>query len=229
MGKTTKTEIPGDDILFQEINEELKREKVKNFWNKYGILLTIVIIAILALAVSFESIKAWQDQKAQTRAEAYVHAYNLLIQGKYDESIAVFKDLEKQGSGIYKSIAQMQIADVLLEQGKKEEALNILSTLADTPDAGESLQNMAIFKLASYKLESAPAAETEALLKRLGSAGGSWSNIAEEMSAMLAIREGNINKAIDIYNNLLNNHDLPETLKNRVQDMVSVLTDVQQN
>lgn len=227
--KKVKEEAAADDILFQEINEELKQEKMRNFWKKYGILATVVVIAALTFAVSFESIKAWQNKKAQTWSDAYAYAYNLQIQGKYDESIAVFKDIEQQNGGIYRDIAQMQIANILLEQAKNDEALTVLTALVNNPDANASIQNMAVFKLASYKLDNAPREEVEALLNRLIIDNGSWVNVAKEMKAMLEIREGNLSQALEIYNDILNNNELSDTLKSRVQDMISVLTEAQAN
>lgn len=229
MIKKVKEETAADDILFQEINEELKQEKMRNFWKKYGILATVVVIAALTFAVSFESIKAWQNKKAQTWSDAYAYAYNLQVQGKYDESIAVFKDIEQQNGGIYRDIAQMQIANVLLEQAKNDEALTVLTALVNNPDANASIQNMAVFKLASYKLDNAPREEVEALLNRLIIDNGSWVNVAKEMKAMLEIREGNLSQALEIYNDILNNNELSDTLKSRVQDMISVLTEAQAN
>ena len=229
MIKKVKEEAAADDILFQEINEELKQEKMRNFWKKYGILATVVVIAALTFAVSFESIKAWQNKKAQTWSDAYAYAYNLQIQGKYDESIAVFKDIEQQNGGIYRDIAQMQIANILLEQAKNDEALTVLTALVNNPDANASIQNMAVFKLASYKLDTAPREEVEALLNRLIIDNGSWVNVAKEMKAMLEIREGNLSQALEIYNDILNNNELSDTLKSRVQDMISVLTEAQAN
>ena len=229
MIKKVKEEAAADDILFQEINEELKQEKMRNFWKKYGILATVVVIAALTFAVSFESIKAWQNKKAQTWSDAYAYAYNLQIQGKYDESIAVFKDIEQQNGGIYRDIAQMQIAYILLEQAKNDEALTVLTALVNNPAANASIQNMAVFKLASYKLDNAPREEVEALLNRLIIDNGSWVNVAKEMKAMLEIREGNLSQALEIYNDILNNNELSDTLKSRVQDMISVLTEAQAN
>ena len=36
MMKKEKLDAAADDILFQEINEELKNERMLNFWKKYG-------------------------------------------------------------------------------------------------------------------------------------------------------------------------------------------------
>ncbi len=229
MVKNIKNDTSSDDILFQEINEELKQEKLRSFWKKYGIFVIIAVIAILTFAVSFESIKLWQTKKAQTWSDAYAYAYNLQMQGKYDESIDIFKKIENQNGGMYKDLAQMQIANILLEQEKYDEAFTVLNTLIEDSNTNNSLRNIAIFKLASYKLDNAPKEEVEFLLNKLIDGDNSWKNIAKEMKAMLAIREGNISNALEIYNDILNNNELSESLRTRVQDMVSVLTEAQAN
>ena len=85
------------------------------------------------------------------------------------------------------------------------------------------LRNVAAIKLASYKLDTAPREEINALLRPLIEENGSWSNIAREMTAMAAIRDGNTEEARALYNTLLQTPDLPESMKLRVQDMLSVL------
>ena len=52
---------------------------------------------------------------------------------------------------------------------------------------------------------------------------GSWSNIAKEMLAMLAIREGDLDTAKKLYGEILNTPELSDGLKLRIQDMLSVL------
>lgn len=229
MVKKVKEEAAAEDLLFQEINEELKQEKMRNFWKKYGVAATLLVVAALTFAVSFESIKAWQNKKAQTWSDAYAYAYNLQVQEKYDESIAVLRDIEQKNDGIYKDIARMQIANILFEQGKNDDALGVLDTIINGKGTNPGLQNMAVFKVASYKLDNAPREEVEVLLNRLIADNGSWVNIAKEMQAMLEIREGNMAGALEIYNEILNSPELSETLKNRVQDMFSLLTEMQAN
>ena len=82
---------------------------------------------------------------------------------------------------------------------------------------------MTAIKLASYILDTAPKAEVEALLNPLAEENGSWSNIAKEMLAMLAIREGDLDTAKKLYGEILNTPELSDGLKLRIQDMLSVL------
>ena len=64
MMKKEKLDAAADDILFQEINEELKNERMLNFWKKYGMAAMIIVVIALTCAVSYESILAWKNKKA---------------------------------------------------------------------------------------------------------------------------------------------------------------------
>ena len=223
--KKEKLDAAADDILFQEINEELKNEKMLKFWKKYGVIAMVIVIVALTCAVSYESLVAWHNKKAQAWANTYSQAYNLQIQGDYDGSLAIFKDMAEKNDGIYRDLAKMQTVNILLAQNKIDDACKALQDYINDEDANQSLREMAIIKLVSYKLENAPAEEINALLEPVLAANGKFVNTAKEMKAMLAIREGNTAQAQEIYAEILNSQNLPETLKIRTQNMLAALNE----
>ena len=131
--------------------------------------------------------------------------------------------MEKTGGNIYSDIARLQTANILLEQGKNDEAVKILEEISADKSINKKLRDVSTIQLASYKLDNAPREEIDALLQPLIKENGSWTNIAKEMTAMAAIRDGKIDEAQAIYNEILNTPNLPDGLKMRVQDMLSVL------
>lgn len=214
------------DVLFQEINEEIKNEKIMAFWKKYGLYAFILVIVALTLAVSYESIIAWKNKRAQTWSDAYAYAFNLQIQGNYDKSIAVFQDMADKNGGIYKDFSLLQIANIYLEQDKVNDALDTLLKIINDDNANPNLRNVALIKLVSYKLENAPAEEINKLLQPLLAEKTVWTNVALELKAMLAIRENNLDEAKDLYTQILNSgSDLQESMKTRAQDMLAVLNE----
>ncbi len=214
------------DILFQEINEEIKNEKIMAFWKKYGLYALILVVVALTIAVSYESIVAWKNKKAQTWSDAYAYAFNLQIQGNYDKSIAVFQEMADKNDGIYRDFSLLQIANIYLEQDKVNEAMTTLQKIIDNDDANPNLKNVALIKLVSYKLENAPAEEINKLLEPIINANNVWTNVALELKAMLAIRENDLATAKDLYSQILNSGaNLQESMKTRAQDMLAVLSE----
>ena len=220
-----KKEIDADEqeAFIREVTEEVKNDNLKQMWEKYGIYIILLVVLAIVGAVSFESFKSWRQAKSETWSDTYAYALNLENQGKYDESLKVLEQMEKTGGNIYSDIARLQTSNILFEQGKNEEAIKVLEEIAADKSINKKLRDVSAVKLASYKLDNAPREEIDALLQPLIRENSSWANIAKEMTAMAAIRDGNIEEAQVLYNEILNTPNLPDGLKMRVQDMLSVL------
>ena len=214
------------DNFFKEVSEDVQNDRLKKIWDTYGLHIIIAIIIVLTIAVSFETLKAWRVKRNETWSDAYAYALNLQNQGKYDESLKVLADIAQKNKGIYSDIAEIQKANILFEQGKNAEALALLENIVQNEDINPKMRHITAVKLATYKLDTAPRGEIEKLLTPLMQEESSWKNIAKEMLAMLEIREGNIEKAKTIYEEILNSPDLSDGLKLRVQDMLSALTSI---
>ena len=224
--KETNAESRAIDNFFREVSEDVQNDKLKKIWDTYGLHIIIAIIAILTIAVSFETLKAWKIKRNETWSDAYAYALQLQNQGKYEESLNILADIEQKNKGIYKNLSEIQKANILFEQGKNAEALTLLEKIVNDEDFNSKLRHITAVKLVSYKLDTAPREEIEKLLTPLMNAESSWKNIAKEMLAMLEIREGNIEKAKEIYSEILNSPDLSDGLKLRVQDMLSALNSI---
>lgn len=211
------------EAFIREVTEEVKNDNLKQMWEKYGLYIILLVVLAITGAVSFEGFKSWRRTQSETWSDTYAYALNLENQGKYDESLEVLEQMEKTGGNIYSDIARLQTANILLEQGKNDEAVKILEEISADKSINKKLRDVSIIKLASYKLDNAPREEIDALLQPLIKENGSWTNIAKEMTAMAAIRDGKIDEAQAIYSEILNTPNLPDGLKMRVQDMLSVL------
>ncbi len=224
--KETSAESRAIDNFFREVSEDVQNDKLKKIWDTYGLHIIIAIIVILTIAVSFETLKAWKIKRNETWSDAYAYALNLQNQGKYDESMNVLGEISQKNKGIYRDLSEIQKSNILFEQGKNAEALALLEKIVNDESIDPKMRHITAVKLASYKLDTAPREEIEKLLAPLMNEESSWKNIAKEMLAMLEIREGNIEKAKEIYGEILNSPDLSDGLKLRVQDMLSALNSI---
>ena len=224
--KKTKINIQNEetqqDAFIREVDEDLKNESMKKLWDKYGLFITICVVVALSLAVSYESIKAWYIKRAENWSDTYAVALNLQNQGKYDESLAALNVIIDGKFGAFADLAKMQQVNVLSDQGKEEEAIIALSTIANDKDFNKQLRDLAIIKLASHKLDTATSEEIKNILEPIAS-DNAWYGTAQEMLAIVAVRDGNIEEAKNIYQSLLDNTSVSDELKNRVRDILSVL------
>ncbi len=212
------------EAFIKEVNEDLKNESMKKLWDKYGLYIIILVAAALTAAVSFETIKAWHTKKIQKWSDSYAYALSLQNQGKYDDSIQTFDYIAGQDYGIFSDLAQMQKANILLEQNKTDEALKLMAEIAADKSFNSQLRDTVVLKLASYKLENAPIDEIRQLIGDIAQdAKNSWQPSANEMLALAYLRDGEIAQAREIYDRLLQSDTTSEVMKVRIKDILSAL------
>lgn len=216
-----------EDAFIREIDEELKNEKLKKIWDKYGLFIIIFVVLAVSAAVSFETFKAWNEKRNQEFSDTYAYALNLQNQGRYAEAMEVLDKLQKSKKAVYSDIAEIQMANIMMEQNKVEEAIAILENVVKDEDFNPQMKQIATIKLASYKLDYAPSEEIQSMLAPLVRENGVWTNIAKEMLAMLAVRDGDLDRAKTLYQEISVAANTPETLKARAQDMLNVIEETQ--
>ncbi len=212
------------DAFIQEVNEDVKNDNFRVMWNRYGIfVISFVVIAVCA-AVSFDKIRSWKIQQNQRETENYMLAAQ--VQENPEDTIASLQNINKYNQGIFGDFARLQIANVLLGQQKNEEAFAELQGLIDDKQVNEEVKQIALIKLATYKVDELPFAEMKKMLQPVMDANNSWTPLANDLLAMAAIRDGDLQTAKEIYDNLLKVKDLPEGFRAKVQDILSSISDM---
>ena len=212
------------DAFIQEIDEDVKNDNLKVFWDKYGIFVVLLVVLAVSATVSFEKIRSWKAEQNQQTTENYMSAAQL--RENPEETIAALQQINQSNQGIFSDFAKLQIANVLFNQNKNEEAMAALQSLIDDKQANDEVKNIALIKLATYKVDQLPRAEFEALVKPIIDANNSWTPLAQDLLAMSAIQEGDVDTARSIYENILKIKDWPEGFKTKVQDMLTSLGDM---
>lgn len=212
------------DAFIKEVDEEVHNDELKVFWNKYGLFVILFVVLAVCAAVSFETIKNWRDRQYQAQTENYLASVQSAENA--ENTIRALEKIAAGDNGLYSELARIQIATVLMDQGKTTEAEDMLRAIVENEELSPRVTHLAAIKLATYKIDSASAEELDALLQPVAQSGGSWSPLAQELLAMTAIREGQIEKARELYNNLLQNPEISANFKNRIQDMLSSLNDM---
>lgn len=209
------------DAFIQEVNEEVKNDNLKVFWDKYGLFIILFVVVAVSAAVSFETIKSWKDQKYQAQTENYL--ISLQTAANYEVQLKALEKIAASDNGIYSQLARIQIATILFEQNKTEEGKQMLQSIVDNDELNSKIRNLAAVKLATYEVDTASYAQIQALLQPIIDEQSSWSPLATDLLAMSAIQNGDIDTARSLYEGLLENANISENFKSRIQDMLSTL------
>ena len=212
------------DAFIREVDEDVKNDNLRIFWNKYGLYVILFVVFCLTLAVSFESLKAWKVRRDQAMTNAYISTLNMKNNGKLNESLVMLKKISEDGNGIYRDIAKLQTVNVLLEQGNKDQAVKELKEIVNNVKINESLRSASRLKLVSLQFDDMTSAQIEETLSPIVE-DKNWSPYAKEFMAMSAIKDNDLEKAKILYSEILAIPDLSENFRTRTMDILSVLNE----
>ena len=212
------------DAFIREVDEDVKNDNFKELWKKYGAYIVAFVVIAVTAAVCFDRVKLWKIQQNQLRTENYMAAAQL--KENPEETLAALQKISTDEDNIFADFAKLQIANVLLTQEKNDEALATLQALADDKNADKAVRDVALIKLASYKVDTVSKAELEQLLQPILAEETSWTPLANDLLAIAAIKEGDIETAKEIYGKILKTKDLPEEFKTKIQDMLTSISDM---
>lgn len=198
--------------IFQEVEEDIRRERYETLWKKYG---NYVIVFAVIVVLSVAGQQAWQAydmSRRQDFSERFANARQLAAANPA-EAEAAFAALAADAPRGYASLARLGLADVMAEQGKEAEALAVLQEITEDSDA--SIAATARLRIAWTRADTTPRGELAALLAPLTDAENPWRFAAAEVLAYKELQSGNRAQAITEYDALAANEAAGATLRQR--------------
>jgi hypothetical protein len=214
-----------DDILFEEIDDELRQDRAHKMWKAYG---HYVIGLALVIVVGVGGYKAWRYYDLTSRQDAgerFTTATQLAADNKTEDAYKAFSGIAADGTRGYKVLARFSQARLMAQKGDAQGAAGAYQALSEDSTLDSLYRDMAVILGAIVEL-NIPGTDLAGLDKRLTplSAGTSpWRFSAREISAIAAQQTGDKNKARDLYKSLNDDAMAPQGVRARAQEMLSIL------
>jgi hypothetical protein len=207
--------------FIREVDEDLRRENLEKLWRKYGTYaLGAAVLVVLATAANV----GWQRYSASLaveRAHQYDTALQLLANSEPTAADALL-EIAADDDG-YASLALLQAAAVKLEAGDAAGAAAIYERLAKDTDADKQLRDLAVILLALHTVDTADPTELTQRLQPFTADDSPWRYSALEITALLARRGGDIERAKQILTRLADDLNAPQSLRRRATEMLAAL------
>jgi hypothetical protein len=190
-------------------------------WKKYSpLLLTFAAFVVLAVG----GLKFYQTQQlkvTQEIAATYEKAIALANANKADEALSALKPLTSQPSQ-YQDFAKLLEASLKAKANSKE-ALAAFDVVINDTSVNKDTRDAALLHSAYIMVDTAKAEDIKARLAPLSQTGGTYRLAAQELIGMAAYKAGDVKAAQDIFNALKSDVEASQSLKVRVDIILSVL------
>lgn len=175
--------------LFREVDEDVRRERMMQFWQRYNPLIIGLAVLVVAAVGGWRGYEWYENKKAAESGAAFEQAVLLAEGGKNAEAQAAFAKIAAEGSSGYRVLARFREA---AELGRTDSAaaVKIYDALAADSSIGQAQQDLAQVRAGLLLVDTASLADLTQRLEPLTATNRPFRHTARELLALSAWRAG---------------------------------------
>jgi hypothetical protein len=212
-----------NETFYREVDEELRRDQMKTYWERFGKLVIAGVLLVLALIGGYIW---WQNQKevkSGERSAALVEAFEDVAAGRKAAGVAKLDGLVKDGSEGHRAAALLTRADLAIDGDDLKGAAALFKQVADDEGLARPYRDLALVRTTAVELDTLPPQAVIDRLKGLTVAGNPWFGSAGEMTALSYLKLNKPQQAAGIFAAMAKDKTLPDTLRSRATQMAGSL------
>ncbi|MCB1516880.1 MAG: tetratricopeptide repeat protein [Hyphomicrobiaceae bacterium] len=178
-----------EETIFQEVSEELRSERMRNLWRRYGPWIIGVAVLIVVGVAANEGWQWYKNSVAAASSDKFYSAIQALDDGDIADAQSRLNETIADGVDGYPDLARFAQAAILAEQGERKAALaayDSLSTTLSDPD----LRDLAALQAVSLMVDDGDVGAVEARLTALLAPDNGLHNVARELLALTQYAAG---------------------------------------
>jgi hypothetical protein len=211
--------------LFDEVDEEVRRDQLKKLWDKYSIYIVAGALLIIAGVGGWRGYQFLEAKKAAEASTAFNKAVELSDQSKHAEAEAAFEALAAKAPSGYRMLARLRAAAEAASRDSKA-AAKMYDDIAADRSIDAEMQDLARIRAAELLLDSSSYPEILTRLESSAAPTSTFRHSAREMLALSAWRGGDNAAARKWLDLIANDGETPPSLRSRAEALQALLPPV---
>ncbi|WP_316233518.1 tetratricopeptide repeat protein [Bradyrhizobium sp. SZCCHNPS2010] len=211
--------------FFDEVSEEVRREQLKQLWDRYSIFIIAVALLVVAGVGGWRAYQYLEGQKAADAGAAFNKAVELSDQNKHAEAEKAFADLAGRAPSGYRMLARFREAAEAATRDKQA-AAKLYDELAADHSIGGEQQALARLRAAGLLVDTASYQDMKQRLEGDTGAGAPFRHAARELLALSAWRGNDAAAARQWLDMIALDGETPPALRSRAEALQALLPPV---
>jgi len=209
--------------IFQEVDEEVRREQLKKLWQRYGNYIVAACIVVVVAVAGWRGYDWWQSKKAAETGAAFEQAVALAASGKHDEAETAFAKLATDGTAGYRILARLREAAQIARTDPKA-AVKAYDEIAADRSVDQVMRDLATLRAAYLLVDTSSYGDLRARLEPLTEANRPFRHSARELLALSAWKEGDVGAARQWADAILTDPQSPPDARSRAEVLSELIS-----
>ena len=207
------------DIL-RQVDEELRQDRLLNLWTRFRIYLIGGLIVLIGSVLGYQINKSLKQSFYEDEVEKYISTSDLV---DFNQAIEELDRIENLDQLLISGIAQIKIATLLMENGKKQESKNKLLKIINESKADSILTDLAIYFYLMSSLNDVSMDEINTYLTNDKLENSSFKYLFRETAAIKNLLVGNIKLSKEKFDELINDENTPRDIVIRANKFLDTI------
>jgi hypothetical protein len=210
--------------IFQEVQEEYRREQMAKLWAKYRVPVIAGVSAIVLAVAGYQGWSYWHASRVEASSREFEKIAELVAAGAGNEKAAAerFAKLTESATVGYAMAAKFQAAALRAEMGDVKAAVKLYDEIvASTSDP--LFRDYAQLRGAILIVETESLENIRKRIEPLTENASPWRVLALEMLAYASFRAGKRDEALKLYAEVQAIPNVPDGSARRAKEMTSLL------
>jgi hypothetical protein len=208
--------------LFDEVDEEVRREQLQKLWEKYSIYIIAAALLVIAAVGGWRGYQYLEEKRAAEAGDAFGKAVQLADQGKHAEAEAAFNELAAKAPAGYRMLARFRAAAEVANRDPQA-AAKMFDDLAADNSIGAEQQALARIRAAGLLVDTATYADMLRRLEGAAAAGQTFRHSARELLALSAFRANDSTATRQWLDQLELDAETPSSMRSRAEALQALL------
>ena len=211
--------------LFDEVDEEVRREQLKKLWDQYSLYIIAAAVLIVAAVAGWRGYQYLEAQKAAEAGAAFEAAIELVEQNKNTEAVAAFDKIATTAPSGYRMLARLRAAGEVAARDPKAGA-KMYDELAADRSIGAEQQELARVRAAGLLLDAETYPNMLQRLEAVAKPDATFRHTARELLALSAWRANDTAAARQWLDMIANDGETPSAMRQRAEALQALLPPV---
>ena len=209
--------------IFQEIDEDLKRDRLAKLWARYRVYIIALVIAVVAVIAFYNAWGQYELTQRQAEGVRFAAALDQVRAGDDQGASSAFADLAANAGGGHVVLAKLEEAASKARLGDVAGALALYDQISSDSSLDSQYRDAATILYVRTALGQGDAKPLIDRLKPLTDAANPWHGFALEFTALAQLQSGDNDAARQTYQSLAADQTVPAGARARATQMLSAL------
>ena len=211
------------ETFVREVDENLRRDQLRDFFRTYGNWLILAVILFLAASGGFIWWKQQQVKQSQGQVEKLAQIYKDIGSGNTSQSPQQLDEISRNGGKAVRASALFARAALALQQNDVKLATGTYKAIADDSSLPNPYRHAALIRQTALEFDQLKPEEVIARLEPLAKPGEPWFGSAGEMTALAMVKQGRKAEAGQLFAAIAKDQNAPEAVRGRAIQLASSL------